>query len=60
MMKNVFYFALKALFVLKILRFCLDFLVMLKNCLVKEEKVNFKIDDVTTLETNNCNTHIDQ
>ena len=60
MMKNVFYFALKALFVLKILSFCLDFLVMLKNCLVKEEKVNFKIDDVATLETNNCNTHIDQ
>ena len=60
MMKNVFYFALKALFFLKILSFCLDFLVMLKNCLVKEEKVNFKIDDVTTLETNNCNTHIDQ
>ena len=28
MMKNAFYFSLKALFGLKIFRFCLDFLVM--------------------------------
>ena len=28
MMKNAFYFTLKALFVLKIFKFCLDFLVM--------------------------------
>ena len=29
--KNVFYFILKALFVLKIFQFCLDFLVMSKK-----------------------------
>ena len=28
MMKNAFYFILKALFVLKLCKFCLDFLVM--------------------------------
>ena len=36
MMKNAFYFTSKALFVLKILSFCLDFLVMYQNGLIKE------------------------
>ena len=40
MMKNAFYFFLKAL--------------------LKKDKVNFKIYDVTTWLTNNFNTHIDQ
>ena len=37
-MKNAFYFTLKALFVLKIFKvhFCLDFLVMLKNGLIRK------------------------
>ena len=33
-MKNIFYFTLKALFVLKIFKFCLGFLVMFKNALI--------------------------
>ena len=45
MMKNPFCFTLKAFFVLKI-SFC--------------NEVNFKIRDVTTWLTNNCNTHIAQ
>ena len=45
-MKNVFYFILKALFVLKIFKF--------------DKKVNFEIHDVTTSLTKNCNTHIAQ
>ena len=36
MMKNAFYFASKALFVLKIFKFCLDFLVMYQNGLIKK------------------------
>ena len=48
-MKNTFYFTLKALFVLKIINFCLCFV---------EDKANFKIYDVKTWETNICNKHI--
>ena len=33
---------------------------MYKKDLVRKIKVNFKIYDVTTWETNNCGTHIDQ
>ena len=36
MMTNAFYFTLKTLFVLKTFRFCLDFLVMYKNGLVRK------------------------
>ena len=36
MMKDAFYFTLKALFVLKILSFCLDFLVMYKNGMIRK------------------------
>ena len=46
-MKNVFYFTLNALFILKIFK-------------LKVIKVNSKIYDVTAKETNNCNTHITQ
>ena len=49
MMKNVFYFIFKALFVLKIFNFCLDFLVMWKKQLHEENKVNFNIFDVKTV-----------
>ena len=42
--KNVFYFTLKALFVLNILSFCLDFLVAYRNGLIKKIRLisNFK------------------
>ena len=35
-MKNVFYFALKALFVLKIFKFLFDFLVIYKNGFIRK------------------------
>ena len=35
-MKNAFYFTLKTLFVLKIFTFCLDFLVIKKNDLIRK------------------------
>ena len=47
MMTNASYFTIKALFVLKIFIFLYW-------------RVNFKIYDVTTWLTNNCNTHIVQ
>ena len=50
MMKNTFYFILKALFVLKIFKF-------LKKRLDWKDAVNFKIHDATTWLTNNYNTH---
>ena len=55
MMKNAFYFILKALFVLF---FSWLFWSCRKNGLIR--KVNFKIQDVTTWLTNNCNAHIAQ
>ena len=58
LMKNVFYFTSKALSVLKILSFCLDFLVVYQNGLIK--KVNFKFYDVTARLANYCNTHTAQ
>ena len=60
MMKNVFYFILKALFVLKIFTFFVLILVMWKKRFDLKDKVNFKIYDVTTWFTNNYNKHIAQ
>ena len=58
-MKNAFYFTLKALFVLKILKFLFWLIVHVEeNDFIR--KVNFKIYDVTSWETNNYNTHIAQ
>ena len=54
--ENAFYFILKALFVLKILNFCLDFLVIHKKALIR--KVNFTIYDVANWLKNNCITYI--
>ena len=50
LMKNAFYFMLEALFSFsRYLHFCLDFLVMQENGLIRKiAKVNFKIYDVTT------------
>ena len=42
------------------LSFCHDFLVRQEKRLNQKVKVNFKIHDVTTWFTNNCNTHIAQ
>ena len=60
MMKNVFHFILKDLFVLKILKLCIKFLVMMEKRLDKKVTVNFKIYDVKNWLTSNCNTPIDQ
>ena len=55
-MKNYgFYFTLKALFVRKIFKFCLDFLVTEKKWLDWKDKVNFEIYDTTAWLTNNYN-----
>ena len=59
MMKNTFYFILKAIFVLKKFKF-FEFLVTLKKRLDHKDKVDFKTHDVTTWLTNNCNRHIAQ
>ena len=59
-MNNAFYFILKALFVLKIFKFFQDFLVLQEKRLDQKDKVNFRIHDVSTWFTKNCNTHIAQ
>ena len=51
------YFTLKALFVLKILQ---SFYLLFGHIGKWLDKVNFKNYDVTTWETNNCNTYIVQ
>ena len=54
MMKNAFYFILKALFVLKIIKFfVLTFWACRKNGLIR--KINFEIYDVTAWLTMNYN-----
>ena len=60
MMKNVFYFVLKAFFVLNIIHFSHVILIMQEKQLDLKDKANFKIHDVTTWFTNNSNTHIAQ
>ena len=54
------YFILKALSVLEIFNFCLDFLVTKKKRLDWKDKVNFKTYYVTAWLTKNYNTHIAQ
>ena len=56
-MNDAFYFILKALFILKIFFFFLDFFSCRKTR-DKQAKVNFKIYDVSAWETNYCNKHI--
>ena len=60
MMKNAFYFTLKALFVLKIFKFLSWFFGHVTKRLDKKDKVNFKFYDVTAWLANNRNTHIAQ
>ena len=45
---------------LRYLSYYPDVVVHVRKQLDKKVKVNFKIYDVTTRETNNCNTHIAQ
>ena len=58
MMKNAFYFILKALFVLKIFK-CFSWLFgHVENRLDQEDKAYFKIYGITTWLENNYNTDI--
>ena len=54
MMKNGFYFTLKALFLLEMFKF-LSWLLGFEKA-----KVNFKMYDVAEWTTKNCNTYIVQ
>ena len=56
MMRNIFYFTLKALFVLKVFKFLSWHFWLCKKRLGKKATVNFKIYDVTNWETNDYNT----
>ena len=58
-MKNA-YFSLNALFVLKIFNFLSRHFGHVEKQFHKKDKVIFKIYDVITWLTNNCNTHIKQ
>ena len=60
MMKNAFYFVLKALFVLGTFTFLSWLFVCVEKRLNKKAKVNFKIYDVKNWTTNNYNTHVAQ
>ena len=57
MMKNAFYFTIKALFILKLLKFLSSLFGKVEKRLDLKEKISFKIYDVTAWETNNLNTH---
>ena len=59
-MKDVHYFKLNALFVLKIFKFLSWLFGHVEKRVNLKHKVNFKIYDVTTSSTNNCNTYTDQ
>ena len=56
-MKIVFYFAIKALYVLKIFRFLSWIFGQVEKLFDQKDQVDLKIYDVTTRETNNYNTH---
>ena len=59
-MKNAFHFILKALSLLKIFKLLSQLFGHVGKTTWLEKKGNFKIYDVTTWFTNNCNTHIAQ
>ena len=58
-MKNVFYFNLKAHFVLKTLKFLSCLFGHIGEQLDYKDKTKLKVFDVTTWLKNKCNTHID-
>ena len=60
MRKTDFHFTFKAVFILKIFKFCPDFFGHVGKRLDKKAKVDLKFYDVPTWETHNYNTHITQ
>ena len=60
MMKNAFYFMLKALFILKIFKILSCLFIYVEKRLDKKDKADFNIYDVTTWLSNNDITHIAQ
>ena len=58
MMKNAFYFTLKARFVLEVFQFLFGIFVHLGKRLDKKAKVNIKIYDIKNWITNSYNTYI--
>ena len=59
MVKNAFYFILKALFLLRVLNFLSWlFFQVEKAAWLEKDKVNFKVHNVTTWLTNICNPYI--
>ena len=58
MMRNTFYFMLKALYVLEIFTLLSQRFGYVENQFDKKVKVNFEIYDVTEWETENYNTYI--
>ena len=60
MMKNAFYFNLKALTVVKITKFLSWLFDHLEKRLDLRDKVNFKMYDIKIWETNNYNAHVAQ
>ena len=59
-MKNIFYFTSKAIFVLKIFKFLSRLFGCVAKRLDKRDQVTFKFYDVTAWLINNRNTHISQ
>ena len=60
MIKNTFYFTIKAVFILKIFWFLSWLFGHVAKRLDWKDKFNFKIYDATPWLTNNCNTYIAQ
>ena len=60
MMKNVFYFTAKTLFVFKIIKFLSGLFGHVEKRLDQKDQADFEIYGVTTVETNNCIAHIAQ
>ena len=58
MVKNAFYFTLKALFVLKIFNFLSEHFGHVSKLLDLKDQADFKFYDVTAWLADNCNTHI--
>ena len=55
MIRNSFYFTLKALFVLKIFKFLSQLFGRFEKWLQQKDMTDFKIHDFATLEKNNFN-----
>ena len=60
MMKNAFYYMIKALFALEILTFLSRLFGYVRKQLDEKVMVNLKVYDVTDWTTNSYNTHIPQ